>query len=161
VSDLPTGDGGGEERREDVPSFASDEVPNSELDEIVERLPAADQERIRAVVAQSTYSGPIPPPAHLQRYEEILPGAAERIFAMTEKEQTQRHTWDNRALEGELSYRRLGLVLGVLALLLIVGGVVFLGHEGRTAAGVALAGVGAAGIVGAFINGRSNGKDRD
>ena len=36
------------------------------------------------------WSGPLPPPAALQRYDEVLPGAAERILAMAETEQQHR-----------------------------------------------------------------------
>ena len=38
----------------------------------------------------ATYSGPLPPPAQLEHYERILPGAAERILAMVETEQRAR-----------------------------------------------------------------------
>ena len=37
------------------------------------------------------FSGPIPPPQVLKQYEEIIPGAGERILAMAEKEQDHRH----------------------------------------------------------------------
>jgi uncharacterized membrane protein len=36
-------------------------------------------------IQQSQYSGPIPPPDSLQHYEEILPGAADRILRMAEE----------------------------------------------------------------------------
>lgn len=36
-------------------------------------------------IQQSQYSGPIPPPESLQYYEEILPGAADRILKMAEE----------------------------------------------------------------------------
>lgn len=39
----------------------------------------------RDLMVASSFSGPLPPPDLLREYEEILPGAAERIFAMTEQ----------------------------------------------------------------------------
>lgn len=47
------------------------------------------------LLVQGHYSGPLPPPAHLEHYEHVLPGAAERIFNMTETEQRQRHSFEN------------------------------------------------------------------
>ncbi|MBY6208781.1 MULTISPECIES: DUF2335 domain-containing protein [Halomonas] len=38
-----------------------------------------------------THSGPVPPAAEIARYEQILPGAADRIFTMAEQEQQHRH----------------------------------------------------------------------
>ena len=37
-----------------------------------------------------SYEGPLPPSAEFGRYNEILPGAAERILAMAEREQEAR-----------------------------------------------------------------------
>lgn len=37
------------------------------------------------------YSGPLPPPEHLERYNLLDPSFAARIIAMAEKEQAQRH----------------------------------------------------------------------
>tara|TARA_R110000868_G_scaffold113679_2_gene304915 strand:- start:1502 stop:2053 length:552 start_codon:yes stop_codon:yes gene_type:complete len=45
------------------------------------------------VLAQSmTYSGPIPPSSELLAYEDVCKGAADRILAMAEKEQRNRHS---------------------------------------------------------------------
>lgn len=39
---------------------------------------------------QASYEGPLPLPAHIEHYNDVLPGAAERIFAMAEAEQRSR-----------------------------------------------------------------------
>ena len=43
-------------------------------------------------------SGPIPPPGMLREYEDILPGSADRIFAMAESAQRHRASYENRGL---------------------------------------------------------------
>ena len=46
-----------------------------------------------SLVAQHTavqFSGPLPDPQNLQRYEQILPGSAERIMAMAETQLAHR-----------------------------------------------------------------------
>lgn len=39
---------------------------------------------------QEIFQGPLPPPAMLKQYGEILPGSPERILALVEREQQQR-----------------------------------------------------------------------
>ena len=43
---------------------------------------------------QEVYQGPVPHPDLLQRYDKIVPGAAERLIALAEKEQAHRHSLD-------------------------------------------------------------------
>ena len=64
------------------------------LEDALDGLPADRKEQIKGVVvaaAQSLYSssyqGPLPHPTHFAGYESVLPGAAERILAMAEKQQ--------------------------------------------------------------------------
>lgn len=37
------------------------------------------------------YQGPVPPPAIMEKLEQLLPGAADRIFTMAEKDQAAAH----------------------------------------------------------------------
>lgn len=43
-----------------------------------------------ALSSQVSWAGPLPPPAALEHFNKIVPGGAERIFKMTEKEQEHR-----------------------------------------------------------------------
>lgn len=40
-----------------------------------------------ATAVQSTYVGPLPPPAFMDAFERVVPGAAERILKMAEEDQ--------------------------------------------------------------------------
>lgn len=42
-------------------------------------------------VIEERHSGPLPAPRQMREYEEIVPGGAERIFKMAEREQLHRH----------------------------------------------------------------------
>lgn len=44
----------------------------------------------RVVVTAGSYTGPIPHPAILQQYEQVLPGAAQEIVQMAVREQAHR-----------------------------------------------------------------------
>ena len=58
---------------------------------------SASIERIEKRYTQ--YSGPIPPPEIFRGYEEVLPGSAERILKMTERQLEHRITTENKQLD--------------------------------------------------------------
>ena len=63
-----------------IDPVADPESSNEELEQ---------ETTIRKVVAkviESEFSGPIPPPNIMRGYEEILPGAADRILSMAERQ---------------------------------------------------------------------------
>lgn len=86
------------------------------------------------VVHEEAYQGPLPHPDLLKKFEEITPGAAERILLMAEKEQQHRHqleieivTKENNNIKSEISLKNKGLFCAfILALLIIVGGIYLL-----------------------------------
>lgn len=75
------------------------------------------------LVHQEAYQGPLPHPDLLVKYEEIIPGAAERILSMAEKEQQHRHQLESEVIKKEIAQKGRGLNFGfTLALLIIVVG---------------------------------------
>lgn len=80
----------------------------------------------------TTFSGPLPDPDSFAKYESILPGSAERILKMAEKEQSARHELNfyQAKKESRDSFAGIivaaglgiaGLVAGVLAAVLVPG----------------------------------------
>ena len=60
-----------------------------------------EREEVRQVVSEvvrSEFSGPIPPPSIIKGYEEVLPGAAERIISMAENRQNIVKIWKRKWL---------------------------------------------------------------
>lgn len=51
------------------------------------------------------HMGPVPAPEVLAGYEEILPGAAERILAMAERQQSSRIALDSKQLQADIDHR--------------------------------------------------------
>ncbi len=112
------------------------------------------EQRVRAV----GYAGPLPPAAEIQRWEEILPGAAERFLTLLE-EQT-RHEMDIDREQVALAHEEakpehdlrkrgqtFGLSIGFVALA-IGGGLVVLGNP---ITGTIFGGTGVGSLVGAFL----------
>lgn len=122
---------------------------------IPKEMSAEGTAHYREMAVQAVFSGPLPSPDDIARYEQILPGAAERIMAHAEREQAHRHQHDDRALAAEISYSRLGMWLGATALFTCIGAATICAFIGEPGVAIAIAGVGVAGIIGAFIRGRS------
>ena len=60
------------------------------LEQALDGLPEDRQNKIRRIVAvaqESSFAGPLPHPSHFEGYNKVLPGAAERILAMAERQQ--------------------------------------------------------------------------
>lgn len=105
------------------------------------------------ISAQMAFSGPIPPPEVLRNYDQILPGAAERIMAMAEKQSTHRHKLEENYLATEARNSLLGIIF---ALLLGITGLSASGiciYVGQGWPGTALGGVTLVSLVGTFIYG--------
>lgn len=70
------------------------------------------------------FSGPIPPPAILERYEKLIPGAAERILSMAEKQSNHRQAMEKRIIYSETFQAKAGMFFAFLIVIaaLIIGG---------------------------------------
>jgi uncharacterized membrane protein len=103
------------------------------------------------IQAAATFSGPLPPPEALDRYNQILPGAAERIIAMAESQHTHRQELEKRVIASNVSAQRLGTVLGfIVAMTAIVGGI-WLIHDGKSTAGLTSVLTALGSLVGVFV----------
>ena len=114
--------------------------------EISEPRPATSRGPIlpTASIISAHWSGPLPPPAELEKIDQIIPGGADRLLRMAEKEQT--HRIDD-AKRGQ--YLGWSLAAGAV----IAAAVVSLCH-GPWQVSVALVGIPVLGAVQALIQGR-------
>ncbi|MGL4392712.1 MAG: DUF2335 domain-containing protein [Fusobacteriaceae bacterium] len=98
------------------------------------------------IMSQENYEGPIPHPDLFKKFDEVLSGAAERIMAMAEKEQSHRH----KSEQEYFALQKLGLVCGfIIAILFVILGV-FLIYVGKSITGFSLAISALASLVFAF-----------
>ncbi len=105
------------------------------------------------VAGATSFSGPIPPPELLSKYDEIIPNGADRILKMAESQSSHRQYIERWAVIGGtvLSY------FGVLCALVIALYTLYLGskliHGGNVVSGSIFASSGLIGLVTAFIYG--------
>jgi uncharacterized membrane protein len=97
------------------------------------------------------FSGPIPPPDLLEKYNNIIPGGADRILAMAEQQQSHRQFMERTVIEGDVRRADRGLILGFIITLLFGAGGIYLIATGHDLNGLAIIFVPLAGLVGTFI----------
>ena len=104
------------------------------------------------VVAQTTsWTGPLPNPEALARFEEILPGSADRIIRMAEEEGAHQRSIQRQDLQVSARLQYTGMAVGgALCLLSLVFGYM-LGSNGHTVAAAAMLGIPVASIIVAII----------
>lgn len=130
-----------------------------EIIEVIEDvgLDNAQKGKLIKAITSEVHRGPIPHPRILKGYEEIIPGAADRILSMAESEAQHRHEIDNKCVKADSRDSLLGIISAfILGLSCIVGGILVIIMVPKTigiVSGTVITGSGLAGILGTFISG--------
>lgn len=77
--------------------------------------------------------GPTPPPAAVREFEEILPGAADRILTLAEIQVEHRHDLERRTNDSMIKIEERGQIIGatIATLAIIIGGLlIYTDHDG-------------------------------
>jgi uncharacterized membrane protein len=124
---------------------------------------ATDQEQEKKARLQMVHTrteGPLPPPATLAHYDNILPGLANRIVVMAEKEQQHAHVINAQALELEKeirlaqnAYLRRGQYFAFTIAGACIAVTILLGCLGHDATAAVLGGTTIVGLATVFILG--------
>ncbi len=107
------------------------------------------------VITAQSFSGPLPTPDVLRRYEEVIPGSAERIISMAERQGSHRQDLESTVVSSNITNERLGMIFGfVICLVAICGGIYAVAH-GKSAEGIAAIIAPLAALVAVFVYGKS------
>lgn len=100
------------------------------------------------------FSGPLPHPDLLIKYNEAFPGCAERIVGMAERQSSHRQAIEQKVIYSNVISERLGQILGfIIAIIVILSGVYLTMHDKPTQGIVAMLSP-LIGLVVAFIYGK-------
>lgn len=80
----------------------------------------------RTITATMTYDAPIPHPTIMKGYEEILPGAADRLISMVEKEQVHEQKCESKVIRDEFILNLAGLIFGFVIAICWLGSATYL-----------------------------------
>lgn len=100
---------------------------------------------------QRHYSGPLPMPEDLAKYDQVVPGAAERIIQMAEKEMQHRHENDNRMAKSVIWTTIISIIFAFLSVLILSSLVFFALDKGYDKVAATMAVGSIAAVAGVFI----------
>jgi uncharacterized membrane protein len=70
------------------------------------------------------FSGPVPPPSLLAKYNDVVPNGAERLMAMAERQSAHRESMESQVVSGNVTLQKQGNNRAfILALVVILGGI--------------------------------------
>jgi uncharacterized membrane protein len=99
------------------------------------------------------FSGPVPPPAILREYEQIVPGAAKQILDQAEKQTDHRIEIEKQVIRSDIRRSWSGLwIAGIISILSISGGILLV-LNGHDVAGATIATASVATLAGVFVYG--------
>lgn len=118
-------------RHEFATTAASKEMAGSLSDPAILRQRRAFPAAIEVTTA-TAFVGPIPPPQLLARYERTLPGLADRLVTVAERESEHRRALQRRAIR----LSELGLAAAFIITMTALAGGIYLVHEGSSREGM-------------------------
>jgi uncharacterized membrane protein len=116
----------------------------------VTKIPPNSNKGVIAQRESKHYSGPIPEPLDLQKYEDIKIGFAERIVTMAENEASHRQNIEHKIINSERVFNVLGQMTALLMGSLVVALMAYTISQGF-AEEVQWIGVSIASVIGLFI----------
>lgn len=121
-------------------------------------IPPGGKTQKTSLLVGSHYSGPVPPPEIMEKLDQILPGSAERVFIMAEKEQNaiiedrkQTQDREDRQVKNAHSESLTALWMAFIICLVFVGCGTYLVMNGHEKTGLGLLGTTLVGIISSFL----------
>lgn len=140
---------------------------NQEVNQVVDqfgKLPEEEKDRafVQLNAQVNNYGGMLPNPEALKKYNDMVPGIAEKYFDNVFKESDFRRQFINKQQNSNNKYRMIGLMLGWLFGIIMMGGSIFLLFTGHSVTGGILTGVVLLGGLGIFVTNTNNdAEDKD
>lgn len=100
------------------------------------------------------FEGPLPPPDALRSYNEIVPGAADRIIGMAEKQMVHRQQMERRVIFWNTARSFIGQFFAFVLAGGIAAGAIYILAQGQPIEGLGALLVDLAALVYVFIKGR-------
>ena len=74
----------------------------------------SSQVQPQQVSVHQQWTGPLPSPESLEKFNQVIPNGAERVVAMAEKEQSHRIEYEKLGLSASVKEARIGQFIGAL-----------------------------------------------
>lgn len=110
--------------------------------------------RPNSIIHAQSFSGPLPHPDVLAGFENVQPGAADRIIKMAENEAAHRHSIERSGQRSFIMSERIGMFCALLICFLALGGGFYCILKGHPIAGTVTTSTPIAVIAAIFIQGK-------
>ena len=125
-------------------------------------IPQSEKSKVQIQRQEAYFRGPLPPPEILARYEDVLPGAAERIITMAENQSAHRIEIEKTVINARSRDSLLGICSGLAIGLAALGACVYIIVSGYPVYDSIIGASGLGGLVGVFVYGtRENRSERE
>ena len=158
MADGPPQSDGHQDQAVDIKEWFA-EGPLKTLNREQRRAIAQHLERLEVVQVSAShsqsYSGPLPPPELLTKFNEVIPNGAERIMVMAEKQNNHRIAIETTVVNNQQRQSTVGQYFALLitiTALALAGWLIYLGHDG---AGGTIGVAAVTSVAVAFITGRN------
>lgn len=102
-------------------------------------------------VTRVHFSGPLPDPMVLDQYEKILPGSADRIIKLAEKQSEHRIEIEKKVINSNIKKSEKGLLYGLVIGIATLISATLIGIFGKNTASYILSGIIGAGGLGSLV----------
>lgn len=136
----------------DAVDHPESELLNPEVCKVIKELNPEQQSIIIKAIRSESFSGPIPHPELLIKYEQVQPGFAERIVEMAEKQLGHRIECEDKVVNGSVSESKRGQCFGLIVAVLFLCAATALGLTGHDWLGGVLGGGTLVALVTVFVN---------
>lgn len=109
---------------------------------------------VQAEVREEVYSGPLPHPEHLKKYDDVYPGAAKIIIETFIKQSDHRRNLESKVVTANVKNERLGQIFAFVLSLIVIGCGGGLIYFGKNVAGLAAILTPLAALTGIFFGGK-------
>ena len=82
-----------------------------------------ENKQLQAFTGEVSYSGPLPTASEFAGYNETLPGAAERLLSISEKETEHRRKMDEKEFDKTAKMNFIGLIMSFIIAIIALGAV--------------------------------------
>ncbi|MHB1701679.1 MAG: DUF2335 domain-containing protein [Acidobacteriaceae bacterium] len=104
-----------------------------------------------AQIQAAFFSGPLPHPDLLAKYNDVIPNGAERIMAMAERQSAHRESLEALVVKGNLASQTRGSYFAFILALVCIAGGFSLVYTGRSGEGISAIIISIASLVSVFI----------
>lgn len=116
-----------------------------------DKMPKEEQIEFVQMAMQKSFSGPLPPSDDFARYEQVTPGAGDRILKMAEDQAKHRQSLEMKMLKSEVRSTLIGQIMAFIICIIVLGAGIYFVLKGMNNKGFVAIFTPLAFLIGSFL----------